>query len=93
LIAELKKKNELSYIAAQVLGAFKDPRAVKPLIGAVKNDHNDMTLRHCAIEALGEIQDPRAIKPLMNALKNYKGWDTDFKVAVNDALKKIQENK
>jgi HEAT repeat protein len=55
-----------------VLGEIKDPRAVVPLIAALK-DAND-TFQNTAVEALGKLEAP-AVEPLIAALK-----DTDVKV-------------
>lgn len=52
--------------AVQALGVFKDPRAVEPLIPALK----DSSLKYGAAYALGEIGDPRAAEPLLAALQD-----------------------
>ncbi|MBI5181596.1 MAG: HEAT repeat domain-containing protein [Nitrospirae bacterium] len=66
--------------AALALGKVKDPRAVEPLIEALKVDDEDDDVRRnivfalgdigdpSAAEALGKIRDPRAIEPLIAAL-------------------------
>jgi len=52
--------------AAYALGFIKDPRAVEPLIIALK-DHNSDVQKEAA-RALDEINDPRSIEPLIAAL-------------------------
>jgi HEAT repeat protein len=59
--------------AAEALGAIRDPRAVDPLIGALKD--RDHEVREEAAKALGAIGDRKAVKPLNEALK-----DVDHKV-------------
>lgn len=54
--------------AAVVLGKIKDPRAVDPLITALKDA--DSGVRGKAAVALGKIGDPRAVGPLITALKD-----------------------
>ncbi|MHC1588990.1 MAG: HEAT repeat domain-containing protein, partial [Methermicoccaceae archaeon] len=44
--------------AAESLGEIKDPRAVDPLIRALRDE--DSGVRWSAAAALGEIKDPRA---------------------------------
>ncbi len=48
---------------AEQLGLIKDPRAVEPLITALKD--KDGGVGRFAAEALGEIRDPRAVEPLI----------------------------
>ena len=69
---------------AEELGWIRDPRAVEPLIAALKNP--DLAVRKYAAMALGMIRDRRAVDPLIAALK-----DTDDGVRWNavDALGKI----
>jgi HEAT repeat protein len=71
--------------AAEALGRIGDPRAVEPLIVALKNGGWYM-IRKAAAEALGRIGDPRAVEPLIPVLK-----DEYFKVreAATEALIKI----
>jgi HEAT repeat protein len=54
--------------AMRVMVKMKDPRAVEPLIGALK--HEDEYVRIEAAEALGEVKDPRTVDPLIAALKD-----------------------
>ncbi len=49
-------------LAAQVLGEIGDPRAVKPLIRALKD--REITVRGYSAEALGKCGDERALAPL-----------------------------
>jgi HEAT repeat protein len=70
LIADLQSTG--SYVsrrdAATALGEIKDPRAVEPLLLAVKE--SAAGVRSEAAKALGEIGDPRALQPLVVALKD-----------------------
>src|ERR1035438_7250789 len=69
-IAALKDANpQVRWDAAKALGRSKDPRAVDPLIAALKNT-GDTPLRTEAAKALGEINDPRGIDPLIEALES-----------------------
>lgn len=69
--------------AAKTLGEMKNPRAVEPLINAMKGNFpysgplkdrlvggEFSYVRVAAAEALGEIKDPRAVEPLIDAMKN-----------------------
>jgi HEAT repeat protein len=58
--------------AVGALGQIGDARAVKPLIGALKN--RDEYMRKAAAWALGQIGDPRAVEPLIAALKDEVEW-------------------
>ncbi|MGD0858729.1 MAG: HEAT repeat domain-containing protein [Terracidiphilus sp.] len=60
---------EVRWHAAEALGRSKDPRAVDPLIAALK-DTGDTPLRGIAAKALGETKDPRAVEPLIEALRS-----------------------
>jgi HEAT repeat protein len=51
-----------------VLGEIGDPRAVDPLIEALKDEYS--RVRSSAARALGEIGDPKAVDPLTEALKD-----------------------
>jgi HEAT repeat protein len=48
------------------LGELEDPRAVEPLITALKYD-NGTGVRSTATNALGKIGDTRAVEPLITA--------------------------
>lgn len=58
--------------AALALGEIGDPRAVGPLIQALKDENDFVRLE--AAEALGKIKDARAVKPLTQALKDEYEW-------------------
>lgn len=67
LIALLKHQDPYIRMHAVVLlGKTKDPRAIEPLIAALKDVH----IKELAIEALGEIRDPRAFEQLSILLKD-----------------------
>ena len=63
-----KKDEYVRWYTARALGEIKDPRAVEPLIAALKDTDKDV--RQAAAEALGKIGDPRAVEPLIAALKD-----------------------
>jgi len=76
--------------AAQALGEAKDPRAIKPLIDALKKDEY-WDVREAAADALGEIGDPSALKPLMKALEkdengNVQGAAAEALGGIGDAI-------
>lgn len=48
--------------AAEMLGRYRDPRAVDPLIRAIQDENPQVATN--VIGALGEIGDPRALQPL-----------------------------
>jgi HEAT repeat protein len=54
--------------AVEALGVIADPRAVTPLIGAIKSKHTE--LRRVVSAALGKIKDPRAVEALVSALSD-----------------------
>lgn len=74
--------------AARALGEIKAPRAVKPLITALKDENPDV--RRNAIWALGEIKDPRAVKPLGATLMEWE-WDRHVRRNAVVALGKIKD--
>ena len=90
LIAALKDKDskdsDVRQAAAEALGEIKDPRAVEPLIAALKDEDSDV--RAAAAYALGEIKDPRAVEPLIAALKD---GDSDVRKAAAKALGEIKD--
>ncbi len=55
-------------MAAWALGEMRDPRAVEPLIAALKD--KDYEVRVCAAIALGEMRDPRAVEPLIESMED-----------------------
>jgi HEAT repeat protein len=67
LIAALQDSRwEVRFAAARALGRIGDPRAVEPLIAALKEEDG----RSSAARAPGEIGDARAVEPLIFALKD-----------------------
>ncbi len=74
--------------AAERLGDLKDPVAVDPLIGALKDE--DANVRAEAVDSLRRIGDPKAVDPLIRALQ-----DEDASVRKNaaEALGKIGDKK
>jgi len=70
-ISALKDKDwSVRGAAAIVLGEIKDPRAVEPLISALKDKDEDWYVRYVAAKALGKIKDPQTVELLISALKN-----------------------
>ncbi|MFQ5976389.1 MAG: HEAT repeat domain-containing protein, partial [Candidatus Hydrothermarchaeales archaeon] len=55
----------------EILEKIKDPRAVEPLIAALKDEDSD--IRERVAEVLGKIKNPRAVEPLIAALKD-ENW-------------------
>lgn len=74
--------------AASALGETNDPRAVEPLVDALKA--TDWVLRSAAAEALGEIKDSRAVAPLISALSDA---DSDVRWHAAVALARIKDNR
>lgn len=72
-IFEFKRGKSYWYEAANALEAFKDLRAVKPLIRLLR--HNDSEIKACAASILGAIGDSEAVSPLISLLS-----DTDQSV-------------
>jgi len=60
--------SEVVRTAEWALQRINDPRAVEPLIAALK--HKNHNVSACAAVALGNIKDPRAVEPLIAALKH-----------------------
>ena len=68
LIEQLKAEDpEARRDAAKNLGERKDPRAVEPLIAALKD--TELPVQCAAAEALGRIKDRRAVVPLVSLLE------------------------
>ncbi len=59
---------EVRLAAARALGVYAPPRALVPLIGALKDA--DVRVRRAAAKAVSHINDPRAVEPLLAALKD-----------------------
>ncbi len=72
--------------AVKALEKIGNPRAVEPLINALKDKYLDV--RSHAAEALGRIGDPRAVEPLIEALKDENGFVSK---TVAEALANIGE--
>ena len=71
--------------AIRALGELKDPRAVKPLIAALK-DYGFLT-RLEAVHALAKIRDQKCVGALFSALKDYHSW---VRKAAFEALEEIK---
>jgi HEAT repeat protein len=69
LLSELRDFNkEKRRTAVMKLGMAGGEEAVRALIMAVKNDHEDLIVRGRAALMLGKLGDPRAVQPLIQAL-------------------------
>jgi HEAT repeat protein len=77
----------LRQAAAETLGKLGDPRAVKPLIAALKDENAEV--RQAAAEALGEIGDPHAVEPLIAVLKDE---NAEVRQAAAEALGEIGDS-
>ncbi|GAH39003.1 unnamed protein product, partial [marine sediment metagenome] len=88
IIKHLQNSHPSLYIirmhAAGALGEIRDPRAVQPLIDALKDEHEHV--RFCVIGALEEIGDARSVEPLIDAIKGKRRFE---RKVVAEALKKI----
>jgi HEAT repeat protein len=77
---DYKKDKFIPAWAANTLGEIGDPRAVTPLIAALKNN---FTLS-AAAKALGEIGEPQAMEPLIYAL-----GDSDFEMDIDSIVEAL----
>ena len=66
------------------MGEIRDPRALEPLVAALKDSSG--IVRGQAASALGAIGDPRAVEPLVAALK---GADESLRTTAAGALSRI----
>ncbi len=55
--------------AASLLGNLGLPGGVSPLLGALRDRNEDVTVQEAAAEALGRVRDPRAIAVLLDELR------------------------
>lgn len=88
LIATVRDKQGPIYSrrrAAEELGNMGDPRAIRPLIRALKDQQ--YAVRMAAADSLGCLENRRAIRPLMAALK--RDPDPSFARIVALALARI----
>ncbi|MBN1139859.1 MAG: HEAT repeat domain-containing protein [Anaerolineae bacterium] len=74
--------------AKRALETMRDPRAVEPLIQALRDGNGDV--RGTAARALGALDDPKAVDPLSRALKD-ESWDV--RAAAARALGEIDDPK
>jgi len=90
LVVNLKTDNHWRgrHAAAQALGAFKDPRAVKPLCERLADDRAEV--RTAAAESLAALGDVQAMDPLRARLKVEK--DDTARAAIARALEKLKED-
>ncbi len=71
------------------LGASGDPRAVQPLVKALRDNSYVVERRH-AVTALGELSDPRAVETLIEALDDE---DVEVRTAAANAIGRIGDSK
>jgi murein DD-endopeptidase MepM/ murein hydrolase activator NlpD len=79
------------YMAANVLGAIKSPKALKPLLKALKDQ--DFNVRRCAADSLGRLGDPSVMPALQRLARSDPYFYKDPKTRkaeylVRDAAKK-----
>jgi HEAT repeat protein len=89
LIDSLGERNEFEerIRAAKALGQSRDPRAILPLIGCLKDV--DPRLRRCCAEALLQLGSIRSVQAFIGCLENREESLFTRKVAA-DALSKIR---
>ncbi len=76
-----KKNSTIQIEAAQALGQLKDPRAVGPLIEALKDSYAAVLRR--TENALDKLNDPKAVESLVSALKSeYSRLQKHLKLAI-----------
>jgi len=63
-----RANKRLRAMAAEALGHMGDPRALEPLVKALRDEESDVAER--AAEALGRLGDPRAFEPLHQGLRD-----------------------
>lgn len=87
LLMELRDTNkDKRRTAVMKLGLMGGDQAVRALINAVQNDHEDLIVRGRAALMLGKLRDPRAVEPLIRAL-DAPGFQTPIFAA--EALGKL----
>jgi HEAT repeat protein len=59
------------FAAARALGKIGDPRAVQPLIEALRHPH--FWVRYESARVLGTLKDMRAVVPLIDAIPSLEG--------------------
>ena len=82
---EYNKDSWVRKSAAEALGKLGDPKAVAPLIHALKDE--DWRVRMGAADLLGKLGDPKAVDPLIDALDDK--YKVDVGVTALEALRKI----
>jgi len=72
LIKDLKDPNiDVRIEAAWSLGKMKDTRAVNPLIGALKDEDEEVRMSACnSLTDIIKVRDPRAVDPLIGAMND-----------------------
>jgi HEAT repeat protein len=91
LLAELRDVNkDKRRTAVMKLGMVGGDQAVRALIGAVQNEHEDLIVRGRAAIMLGNLKDVRAVDPLIRAL-DAPGFQTPLHAA--EALGKIGDRR
>jgi uncharacterized protein (TIGR02145 family) len=72
--------------AVYALVELKDPRAIEPLISALKDEY--LYVRNASASALGEFKNPRAVEPLISAMEDK---DREIQRTAAVALDKIKD--
>ncbi len=84
MLIEALRNWRVGATAAEELGRLRDPRALEPLIGALRGSSPEV--RKAAAGALGKLGDKRAVEPLLDIL----GYPSDETFAA-DALAKLRD--
>ena len=62
--------------AARMLGALREPRAVGPLVEAMRDEQEDPDVKFACAEALGQLRDPSIIPTLCEELSLVDEWSS-----------------
>jgi len=84
MLVEELENGSASYRAALMLGRMKDPRALAPLVAALR--HPDPSVRSESCAALGELRDPAAAEPLLMATRD---TESDVRIRASEALDRL----
>lgn len=91
LLLELRDTNkDKRRTAVMKLGMMGGDQAVRALINAVQNEHEDLIVRGRAALMLGKLRDQRAVEPLIRAL-DAPGFQTPIYAA--EALGKLGDRR
>jgi HEAT repeats len=77
-------------IAAEALGYFRSPTAIKPLTASLENSKEDSKVRQASASALGSIGGATVVTSLVNAMKNIKN-PLELRKSAVEALTKTKD--